>query len=36
MTPLKTFACHDVMKNPDIENDFIRFEKHLNNLFPEA
>ena len=34
MTPLKTFACHDVLKNPDIENDFVRFEAHLDQLFP--
>ena len=34
MTPLPTFACHDVMKNPDVENDFERFESHLNELFP--
>ncbi len=34
MTPLKTFACYDVLKNPDVENDFIRFEAHLNQLFP--
>jgi len=33
MSPLKTFSCHDVLKNPEIENDFIRFEKHLNELF---
>jgi NADPH dehydrogenase (quinone) len=33
MTPLKTFACHDVLKNPDVENDFVRFEAHLNHLF---
>ncbi|ANM30651.1 flavodoxin [Acidobacteria bacterium Mor1] len=34
MQPLETFACHDVMKNPDIENDFERFDAHLNRLFP--
>lgn len=34
MTPLDTFACYDVMKNPDVENDFVRFEAHLNRLFP--
>jgi modulator of drug activity B len=34
MTPLKTFACHDVLKNPDVENDFVRFETHLDDLFP--
>lgn len=34
MSPLKTFACHDVMKNPQIEADFVRFEAHLNEFFP--
>ena len=34
MTPLPTFACHDVMKNPDIENDLKRFQAHLDDLFP--
>ncbi len=34
MTPLKTFACYDVLKNPDVENDFLKFESHLNKLFP--
>jgi modulator of drug activity B len=34
MTPLKTFACHDVLKNPDVENDFARYEAHLDQLFP--
>jgi modulator of drug activity B len=33
MEPLETFACFDVMKNPDIENDFIRFEAHLKQHF---
>lgn len=33
MEPLETFACYDVMKNPDIENDFKRFEVHLENIF---
>jgi modulator of drug activity B len=33
MQPLETFVCHDVMKNPDVENDFIRFEKHLDKYF---
>ena len=33
MEPLPTFACFDVMKNPDIENDFARFEAHLNQNF---
>ena len=34
MTPLKTFACYDVLKNPDVENDFINFESHLDQHFP--
>lgn len=29
MEPLETFSCFDVMKNPDIENDFKRFEQHI-------
>ncbi len=29
MTPIDTFACFDVVKNPDIENDFRRYEAHL-------
>jgi modulator of drug activity B len=33
MEPLPTFACFDVMKNPDIEHDFIRFETHLKRHF---
>ncbi|MEM9144531.1 MAG: NAD(P)H-dependent oxidoreductase [Bacteroidota bacterium] len=31
--PLPTFMAYDVMKNPEIENDFKRFETHLNNQF---
>lgn len=34
MTPLKTFACYDVLKNPDVESDFKRFEEHLTDQFP--
>ncbi len=34
MEPLATFACHDVMKNPDIENDLKRLQAHLQELFP--
>ena len=34
MEPLESFACYDVMKNPDIENDFKRFTEHLDRLFP--
>ena len=33
MEAMQTFACYDVMKNADIENDFKRFETHLNTLF---
>ena len=33
MEPLETFACYDVLKNPQIEQDFLRFEKHLANNF---
>ena len=34
MEALETFVCYDVLKNPDIENDFERFEAHLRRLFP--
>jgi modulator of drug activity B len=33
MEPLPTFAAHDVMKKPEIENDFARLEEHLNKVF---
>lgn len=33
MKTLPTFACYDVLKNPNIENDFDRFEKHLESNF---
>ncbi|MEM9101104.1 MAG: NAD(P)H-dependent oxidoreductase [Pseudomonadota bacterium] len=33
MQPMKTFACFDVMKNADVENDLKRFETHLNHYF---
>lgn len=33
MTPLPTFACYDVLKNPDIENDFKRFDAHIDEHF---
>ena len=33
MEPLATFSCHDVLKNPDVENDFKRFKQHLDKLF---
>ena len=33
MEPLETFACYDVMKNANAENDFNRFTAHLNAQF---
>ena len=33
MSAIETFACYDVLKNPDIENDFQRFEAHLRHHF---
>lgn len=33
MEALETFVCYDVVKNPDIENDFKRFEEHLVRIF---
>ncbi|GFR68400.1 modulator of drug activity B [Elysia marginata] len=30
MEPIDTFVCYDVMKNPSIEQDFWRFQQHLN------
>lgn len=35
MEPIETFACYDVIKNPDVENDLVRFEAHLNKHFQE-
>ena len=32
MDALESFACYDVMKNPQIENDFERFKAHLDKL----
>lgn len=34
MEPLETFACYDVMKNPQVENDFQRFSQHLEAHIP--
>ena len=36
MERLETFACHDVMKNPVVEDDLERFGTHLERLFPSA
>ena len=33
MQPLKSFACYDVLKNPQAENDFQRFRAHLEKEF---
>ena len=33
LTPMETIACFDVMKNADVENDFIRFEAHIDAHF---
>jgi modulator of drug activity B len=35
MEPLPSFACYDVLKNPDVENDFVRFDEHLQTVFEE-
>ncbi len=34
MTALETFSCHDVLKAPDIEGDFARFDALLRSQFP--
>ncbi len=36
MSPLPTFAAHDVMKNAEIERDLARFDAHLETVFAEA
>jgi modulator of drug activity B len=33
MKPIPTFACFDVMKNPNIESDFKKLQKHLEENF---
>lgn len=33
MSSLPTFACYDVIKNPEIEKDFNRLEEHLDRNF---
>ena len=35
MESIETFACYDVLKNPDIENDLVRFAAHLGKHFQE-
>ena len=34
MTALPSFACYDVMKNPQIEQDLERWKTHLSENFP--
>ncbi|MDV6253515.1 NAD(P)H-dependent oxidoreductase [Vibrio sp. EA2] len=34
MSPLNTFICYDVIKNPDVCTDILRYEKHLKSIFP--
>ena len=36
MQALPTFACHDVMKNPEIESDLERFAAHRDQHFPSV
>ena len=36
LKPMPTYMAYDVMKNPDIKNDFIRFEKHLSSNFKKS
>ena len=36
MEALETFVCYDVIKDPDIDNDFIRLQHHLDKHFPNA
>ena len=36
MEPLETFSCYDVMKNANIEEDFKRFDTHLEKTFPTS
>lgn len=33
MEQLPTFACYDVMKNPDVEADLTKYRKHLESVF---
>ena len=36
MEPIETFVCYDVMKNPDIDSDLVRFAAHLSQHFQES
>jgi len=33
LSAMETIACFDVMKNADVENDFKRFEAHIDANF---
>lgn len=33
MQSIETFVCYDVMKNPDIQSDLMRFDAHLDKYF---
>lgn len=33
MSALPTFLCNDVMKEPDVENDVLRYKIHLKKIF---
>ena len=35
MSPLSTFMCNDVMKEPQIDRDVIRYKAHLEKNFPK-
>ncbi|SLN41861.1 Modulator of drug activity B [Pseudoruegeria aquimaris] len=36
LRPLPSFSAHDVVKNPQIEADFARFDAHLAQVFKES
>jgi len=36
MRPLPTYSAHDVMKNPNVEQDLVRFDTHLDTTFPKG
>lgn len=36
LEPLPTYIIYDVLKNPDIEADFARFERHLESAFSDS
>lgn len=36
MEALPTFCCYDVMKNPQLDTDFAKYQAHLGECFPAA